>query len=358
MKRNLRLALAACLAGVFMLGASSVFAVDTKISAEVWARYNAQLQPDKSTAEATNVLKQNGFSIQRGYVTLNPKFNDEMAFRFTFDLHDVSSLYLKYAYFQYTLPTMPDLTMYAGLIKTYFGTLDSWSYVTIDKDLSDIAGVSSADQGVSAYYYLPSGLGNCAFEIMNGEGYKKKSSYNTTNVHPAYVANLSLTPMAGLTVGGAVKYQYEGSLGKEIQKTFYNANLKYVMGPSELWLQYVSIEAQKDHAVDSYLLSAYYMGMFVFNMKSVEGLPPMELILRGDFKDPKAGTVTYDSTTRATIVATIGMNYNITKGVTFQLNYTREMPESLLSVDTPENSYKISDKLAAQLKISFSAKAK
>lgn len=363
MKRNLRKILVACLAGVLMLGASSVFAVDTKISMEVWARHQATIQQDRSKNVATNMFSENATWIERGYLTINPKLSDQLSLRFTFDMNGgKGESWVKYAYLQYAVPAVSDLTLYAGMVKTYFGTIDPWGYLIFDKDLADHAKVvSTANNGFAAYYLLPMGFGALSASVVNGEDYKSTGTVlKAASVNPQYIINGFVTPIAGVKVGGSASHHKLGTLGKETNNTAYMAYATLAFGPAELWLQYISQERQRAVDVEIYRLSAWYRAMLIFDMTTLE--LPLSLVACIDFDNVKARSDSFadriDGKTRATVAA----NYEFGPGVVFQLNYQRVMPESRAKNATTfyvkEDNYGITDTIVAQLKIKFDFAAK
>jgi len=183
--------------------AGSLTAGETKLSMEIWNRYSANLDGTTLTSGL--------FSVERGYFSLEPVISDNLKGRFTLDFFssdkfaDGVGIKMKYAYVDFKTP-VPDMSLQAGMIKTYFGTIYDWTYATIDKSFDDKNKiVSSADYGIAASGLIPAGFGEYAVSIYNGEGYSKTGSLADAN--PAFAFNLRLIPLTGITLGGSVLYE-------------------------------------------------------------------------------------------------------------------------------------------------------
>lgn len=364
----------ACLAGVVIMGSTMAFAeIETKVGMEVWGRQAWTLQADRSMNISTNVLSKSGTWIERAYLTINPKLTDDLSFRFTFDMNGgTGNSWVKYAYLQYTLPMLSDLTLYAGMVKNYFGTIDSWTYQMFDKDLVDDKAVTSADNGVAAYYYLPMGLGACSFNVVDGRKYKSPAATiasANTNLHPQYVANVYVTPLVGLTLGGSATYQYASDFvapkspaGQEKNNVAYVLYGKYVYGPAELQLQCLEIDRAVVRGSTMYTPSLYYRVMTIFYGKSVLETLPLELVVCADFEDSNARNDGFANRIDGKFKGTIGLNYEFSPGVIFQLQYQRYAPETRIKNATTlyveGENYGISDTIVAQFKVAFDSTIK
>jgi hypothetical protein len=105
-----------------------------------------------------------------GILNAETKLKMELWNRWTYQTIDGEVTYLD---FSNMLP-IKDSKITVGLMKTYFGTIYDWTYITIDKDPSDkYKFVSSTDYGFGISGYLPNGFGTYALAAYNGEGYKK-----------------------------------------------------------------------------------------------------------------------------------------------------------------------------------------
>jgi hypothetical protein len=196
---------------VFLM-TGSLFALDkgqTELENDVWFRYTAAM-PNFGFANMTR----GDFDLERGYVRLAHQFTSNLYTKMTVDVlssssySDGASIRLKEAYIDYLLP-LKDTKFTAGLQKNYFSLIYSWDYTNIEKSLADKEGVlASADYGLTLNGYLPSGFGEWELGAYNGEGYKKAfaTSVNQVNTIPAWVANLRLTPIGGITVGSSILY--------------------------------------------------------------------------------------------------------------------------------------------------------
>jgi hypothetical protein len=153
------------------------------------------------------------FTLERGYVRLSHRWTDALFTKFTVDMFssdkyaDGATVRLKEAFADIALP-IPDFLLTAGLQKHYFGAIYSWDYTHPDKSLADAQDIAaSADYGLTVNGFLPSGLGELQLGVYNGEGYKYVGKY--VNTSPELLANLRLTPFAGLMVGASAMYNAE-----------------------------------------------------------------------------------------------------------------------------------------------------
>ncbi|MBN1899407.1 MAG: hypothetical protein JW827_11570, partial [Spirochaetes bacterium] len=183
----------------------SVFALEElKLSMELWNRYTATIQ--------NNAWTKRQFSLERGYLGLEPKLTDKISGRFTIDIYtdnkgdykEAAGLKLKYAYLDFNgLIPIPDSKVSLGLVKHYFGFIYDWDYTTIEKSFEDVESVvKSTDYGMVLFGYLPMGLGEYALSMLNGEGYSKGGS--SVNTQPSYEGNIRLIPLPGFQLGGSV----------------------------------------------------------------------------------------------------------------------------------------------------------
>ena len=136
-----------------------------------------------------------------------------------------------------------------------------------DKSLADAQGVcASADYGVTVNGFLPKGLGELQLGVYNGEGYKVTGAKNS--VAPELLANLRLTPFAGIQVGASVFSKvkdfsaFANSTGKlsTDRKTWFNPDsanrnrlgiapmAKVAVGPVSLTGEYIMYSYTRDHS--------------------------------------------------------------------------------------------------------------
>ncbi len=175
---------------------------ETKLSMELWNRWTYKM------VDGANEASTNELSFQRGYLRLEPVFSSNIKGRFNLDFFssdvpdDGAGLKLKYAYLDFSNYLWQDATFTFGLMKNYFGTIYDWAYETIEKDPADkYKFASSTDYGLGISGYIPGGYGEYQVAAYNGEGYKKTGSDIDTNM--AYLLNVRVSPVTGLTLGGS-----------------------------------------------------------------------------------------------------------------------------------------------------------
>jgi hypothetical protein len=189
-----------------ILAAGSVYAIDpgqSELEYNGWFRYTNQSKSFKVTDPA--VSRSN---IERNYFRAAHQWTSKFYSKFTLDFlssssySDGASVRIKEAYMDMALP-IKDFNLTAGMQKHYFSEIYSWDYTHPDKSLADAQGVcASADYGVTVNGFLPSGLGELQLGAYNGEGYKVTGAKNSTA--PELLANVRLTPLAGVQFGASV----------------------------------------------------------------------------------------------------------------------------------------------------------
>lgn len=293
---------------VLMVVTQSVLGLETKIKGEFWNRYTLKM----TEMDIANSY----FSLERGYFTLEPKFNDNIKGRFTLDFFsaknsefkDGAGIKLKYAYIDFVklIPYL-NANLSVGLIKHYFGTIYDWNYTTIDKALEDREKVaSSTDYGFSINGIIPAGYGEYQLSIYNGEGYKKAIP-NDVNMLPEYSFNARIIPFPGLTIGGSYLYENRAVHPDSTPKNriAYAGIGRIKFGVLDIFGEYLNNEYK-----DS--VSTGYMVMPVL------GLPKMlnadiDILLRYDFWDPN-DSLTNDAFKKITV----GFNWNILRDESFK----------------------------------------
>ena len=309
---------------------------ETKLKMELWNRWTYQMIDGDVT--------KNEMALKRGYFRLEPKFSENIKGRFNVDFFsddddkvaDGAGLKIKYAYLDFkNLLPIKESTLTVGLMKTYFGTIYEWNYTTIDGDPSDkYKFVSSTDFGFGISGKIPNGFGSYALAVYNGEGYKKVGSNINTDMN--YAANLRITPVAGVTLGGSYMFKSENdSDADDREESNLMAGIgKFAFGPVSLMAEYlykVKSLHNADPEVDDVTTSVIsIMPVYKINDK-------IELLARYDIYDPDTDT---DDDGYNTIVA--GFNYHIMRDAKnkpklfIQTNYQMKQYEADDSEDVSE----------------------
>lgn len=370
--------LLATLVGISLLPAL-LGAQELKISGEMWNRWTleqGQVPADTSLTAYGPGITKNLFALERGYVGLEAKFSESVKGRFTVDifstdlLKDGAGLKLKYAYVDFSkLIPIPDLTTSVGLQKVYFGSIYDWNYSLIGKAPSDEYKLAnSADYGISLNGFLPAGWGEYQLGMYNGEGYKNYGANLKDNIDPAFLANLRLTPIAGLTLGGSV--MTNGSermlkLADATQNSAYNTQLladgilRAVFGPLDVWAEYLYKDVSHAPAFSAKDYSATCLSVFpTLKLKSLIG-EDIELTGRYERWDE---TKLPDNKKKNLLNAwTGGLNYNFmadesgNPALQAQLNYVKKDYDESVSGSDYANGKKDTDTVMLQLKWRFAA---
>lgn len=347
----------------------TMLSAELKISGEMWNRWTM----DSSQGyDGNDVTMRNSFSLERGYFGLEKKFTETTKGRFTVDmfstdaLKDGAGLKLKYAYVDFAgLTPVNDLIVTAGLQKVYFGTIYDWNYTLIGKAPSDEYKLAnSADYGLSVNGYLPNGMGEYAVGVYNGEGYKNWGSNLKDNTDMSYLANLRLTPITGVTVGGSFmtnsverdKKLADGTLNSSYnEQTLLDGVLRLAYGPVDFWAEYLSKDVKylSDFSSKDYTANAI---MLMPIIRLAEYLPiDMQVVGRFDQWDETDNTANKNLLT----AITAGLNYNFlhddsaVPAMQLQLNYTTKSYDEAKSAAAFANGKKDSDQLMLQLKWRF-----
>lgn len=292
---------------------------ETKISMTIWNRATVKRESSEFTERY--------FSLERGYLRIEPKFTDKIRGRFNVDFfsdedaNNGAGLKLKYAYLDFKeLIPIPQSKMTVGLIKNYFGTIYDWNYTTIQKALEDKEKIcSSTDYGIALYGYLPQGYGEYALAVMNGEGYKKTDG--DVNMNPKFQANLRVIPIPGVTIGGSVFYEDVPFIPDTSMSNLTFAGVTHlVVGPLEAWGEYIYRDKEET-------VSHGFMVMPIFKLAKLTGAD-VDLVGRYDYWD-KNKDVDDDGHSRVTA----GLNWNILRDaknkavIMLQTNWERTMYE-------------------------------
>ena len=196
---------------IFVVLLMGVMNAETKLSMELWSRWSYLM------LDGADEALQNELSLARGYFGLEQKFTDQISGRFLADFsskgatvlendemisNNGAGLKLKLAYVKFSDILWKQSDLIVGLQLTYFGTLYDWSYPTIDLSPNDMYGfATSCDYGITLGGTLPMGFCKYHLGAYNGEGYAKSGNQIDTNM--AYLGDLRITPMEGITIGGS-----------------------------------------------------------------------------------------------------------------------------------------------------------
>ena len=318
---------------------------ETKLKMELWNRWTYQMIDGDVT--------KNEMALKRGYFRLEPKFSENIKGRFNVDFFsddddkvaDGAGLKIKYAYLDFNnLIPINDSKLTIGLMKTYFGTIYEWNYTTIDGDPSDkYKFVSSTDFGFGVSGKIPNGFGSYALAVYNGEGYKKVGSNINKDLN--YLANLRVTPIAGVTLGGSymMKTKNDSEIADSLGTMIDNPDReeysliagvgKFAFGPFSLLAQYLMKDKDKPN-VDGYekVNTTVVSLLPVFKVNN-----NFDILARYDIYDPDTDT---DDDGYNTIVA--GFNYHIMRDAKnkpklfIQTNYQMKQYEADDSEDVSE----------------------
>ncbi|MBN1755643.1 hypothetical protein JW877_05455, partial [bacterium] len=266
--------------------------IDSAISGESvffgenWFRYTQQ-RYDGNTL-------QSGFSVERIYLRWNYKHTDWLESRITTEIFSSSKsndangagLKIKDAYVKFK-NIIPEGDITVGLQKQYFGRVYDWEYWPIEKAMEDRYGIikGSRDYGISVGGYIPKGFGTWRLEAINGEGYKK--SGDNINFELAYLADLRVIPVAGLTIGGSFITENNGPDSASYNKRMYYTGLgRFAKGPVDIWVQYLGGEYGDS---DDPTSQTGYMIFPKFNLKWLTSID-FELMGSFSFWDPDNDT--------------------------------------------------------------------
>lgn len=274
---------------------------ETKFKMELWNRWTYQMIDGSVT--------KNEMALKRGYFRLEPKFSEDIKGRFNLDFFsddgnkvaNGAGLKIKYAYLDFNnLLPIKDSKLTVGLMQTYFGTIYEWSYPTIEGDPSDIYKfVSSTDFGFGVSGIIPNEFGSYNLAIYNGEGYKNVGKNINTDMN--YAANLRITTINNVTLGGSYMYRTEKDSDADDREE-YNLMAgigKFAFGDFTVLAEYLymvkslpNADTEQDNEKSSVIT---IMPVYKINDK-------IELLARYDYYDP-------DNDVENTIIA--GLNYYI-----------------------------------------------
>jgi hypothetical protein len=363
------------LCGILIALPGMAFAADTTLGMELWSRWT--MSSGISAADSSSsVIKNNSLALERGYLDLKTKFSEQTSARFTVDMFstdahkDGAGLKLKYAFMDFgDIIPIPDAKLSVGLQKVYFGTIYDWDYTLIGKAPSDEYKLAnSADYGISVNGYLPSGFGEYALGVYNGEGYKNFGSNLKDNTNMEFLANLRLTPITGLTLGGSFmtnSVEREKALATDLPVSGYQTQIlidalaRVAYGPAVFTVEYLSKDVEYPNVNDGskdYTASGISI-IPVLNLRHyIEH--DVQLVGRYDRWDET------DNASNKHLLQAItgGINYNLmhndsySPALQLQLNATHKSYDADESAASYDHKLKDSLTVMAQLKWRFSSK--
>ncbi len=379
-------------------------AMETKLSGEFWGRWIYETAKKKEAAgNYSDKNVSNYLSLERGYFGLETKFSEMTKARFTVDIFstdksheyiqdslqsvmpiepvtstnkygsvDGAGLKIKYAYVDFAgLVPIPDLTLSAGMQKVYFGTIYDWNYTLIGKAPTDEYKVaSSSDLGLTINGYLPGGYGEYALGAYNGEGYKKVASSLKENTDFAYLANLRLTPIPGITLGGSYMNNTVGrskALDGDALNTTYEEQqlldgvLRLAYGPVDIWGEYISKTVKYPNETSSSKTKEYTAtGMSIIPIISLKDLVKTDVQLVGRYDTwDESDRIAADKARSKLNAITVGANYNFlhdesaVPAMQLQLNYTTKAYDEDKSHSDFSDGKKDTSQINLQLKWRF-----
>ncbi|MCK9557512.1 MAG: hypothetical protein PHQ78_07480 [Candidatus Cloacimonetes bacterium] len=350
----------------------AAMAAESTLSTELWGRWT--MTTGTSAADRRTITKANAMALERGYVDLKTKFSENTSARFTVDVFSTddqkngAGLKLKYAFLDFgNLIPIQDLKLSVGLQKVFFGSIYDWDYNLIGKaPVDEYKLVNSADYGVSINGYLPSGWGEYAIGMYNGEGYKNYGANLKGNTRFEGLANLRLTPLAGLTLGASVmtnSVEREYDIDTDIPVPGYQNQFladvlaRFVVGPLDVMAEYFSKNVEYPNIED---------GSKDYNASGISIIPIFNLRNYIDQDIQILGRYDrWDATDNASDkhlsnALTAGINYNFMHNDSYvpsmqlQLNATHKSYDEDNSAPIYANELKDSFTLMAQLKWRFS----
>jgi hypothetical protein len=375
-------------------------ALPVKVSGEMWGRLTNESSKQKNASgDYVDKISKNYMSLERGYFGLETTFSQNTKARFTVDMFstdathqyttggtdsafpidslstmkngsvDGAGLKLKYAYVDFAnLFPVPEMNLSVGLQKVYFGTIYDWNYTIIGKAPTDEYKVAnSADYGVTLNGFIPNGYGEYAVGLYNGEGYKKVGASLSDNTDFAYLANLRLTPIGGLTVGGSymtnsVKREKKLS-GDALDKSYEEQALldgvvRINYSILDIWGEYISKDMKFPNATNKDFTATGLMIMPIVSLSSLIE-KDIQLLARFDTWDESENpTTTAKYLSNST---TIGANYNFmhdesnVPAMQLQLNYTTKTYDEGKSAATYADGKKDISQIMLQLKWRFAS---
>lgn len=389
----------------------TVHSLETKISGEMWGRWTMeQTKQLNNDSKYENKWSKNYMSLERGYLGLETAFNANTKGRFTVDIFssdathqiidkttdsdhnlpvdsisysyknssiDGAGLKIKYAYVDFAnLFPVPEMNLTVGCQKVYFGTIYDWNYNLIEKAPTDLYKIAnSSDYGVTLNGFLPNGVGEYAVGVYNGEGYKKVGASLSDNTELAYLGNLRMTPISGITIGGSYMHNSVGrkkALSGDAANAAYEQDnlvdglIRLNYGPVDFWGEYISKDMKFPNVSNGSKdwKSKGYMLFPTISLKQLaasfeKSMSDIQLLVRFDSWDesdnPTASKQWKLNTT------TLGVNYNFlhdaanVPAMQLQLDYSMKKYDSDKSAPAYDKKAQDSSSILLQLKWRFSS---
>ncbi len=318
---------------LLLLAVGLVAYAESPIYGYFWLRYTY----DNLTAPADVTNNQNFFSIERGYIrwkTATAPVSVSGTVDVTMKAKATSAsdwnIRLKYAQADWLLPyvstRLPDTKLTLGVQKVNFGIMELWEYPVIEKSIEEVAGkMNSADLGLGLGGLLPSGYGDFAFQVFNGNGYTKVTE---DNAKKAFCGNLSMLPVPGIMLKGSYWKNTVGPDSMLVKADRYAGAIKLSYGPAVVMGEYFGSR-------DGDVTGIGYMSLLEVALNSAFSLLGRYDIWDGD-KD------TDDDAYRIMIG---GINCEVSSVLLVQLNYQRKQHEDTTQEDE--------DKVMLQFKYSY-----
>ena len=323
--------------------------VDVKISGQWFLSY---------LYGRVNGTRVNQFTVNRGYITINARFNSSLSGRITPDVSvdkegdgagDLE-LRLKYAYLKWQ---MPDLSF---LVKPYieFGLVHR-PWLNFEENINNYrmqgtmylarnGVINSADFGVTFVALLggemndhykknvnrsyPGRYGSFAIGIYNGGGYHALEQ----NVNKPLEGRLSIRPFPESLPGFQVSYNGVYGKGNTKEKPEWFINMGYLSWEQEQFsvnvTYYTGQGNYKGTAVDSLGTSLDQYGYSLFGTYNIPCFP-LSLIVRYDYFTQKADD--RDKTDRRYI---LGLAYHLHRNNRILVEYDRNNGNSLYGENT------------------------
>jgi hypothetical protein len=309
---------------------------EIKFSGMTFFRYTYSMKTAKQDADTVSA-----FSIPRAFIGLTVKNSDIYEANIILDVPNLLAAqnnvdfgaWLRSCY----LDVIPykDLRIRIGQQKIYFGTGDTWTYPLIELPVENrYALVDNADMGIGLLWKIPAGLGELEAAVYNGSGYKKME----TNAEKAYDVSLRIFPLFLLEnkqvyVRVSFYKTITSKFGDPIQNfNAFCAMLGFKTGPLTGHFQYFF---KQDDRNKSTLKSGFGQGFSIYAGTQIYG--SFSVLARFDYWNP-------DSTFMADEINlyAVGINYDFTKDVVFQINY--QVAQPFLAADGKENKFLIQTK--------------
>ncbi len=245
------------LAGVILM-AGSLFAGDTEVGGEIYARWKLALN-DQSIAVAEQVKNYNNFEVTRAWINIQHTFSEKYSARLTTDLYNNGGqvdAFVQFAYLHIN-DLLPYTSMRFGLQEGVWANhVDkAWQLRYVDiASMEQFGFVDYADFGVSLYSTCPGNWGHLVLQVMNGAGanvhevnkYKditlfaeltpmsESPSWGQTALYAMYSQGYpNIAPLDGYSFADNTKKQRVAFGGKLAYKNWFTGYLDYFMASDD-----------------------------------------------------------------------------------------------------------------------------